>query len=162
MPAIKITRAELAALEPCYLYERLQLFGRRKYLTASQALEAGATIEDILWVAGRLGLGVKCVEFAEACVKRVEHLRDASPRSPEARAKIRLQVNRAAGYAANAGRYAGHGNTIYAAKEAQWAASAAQVAVYWSVRVMGDPAPAVAGQGAEYEAQEALIKEIFG
>lgn len=71
---IKLTRDQLAAMHPCDADRRLTLFGRRKTMTARQALAAGATIGDLLWVAGRLGLKRECVQFALLCAQRTAHL----------------------------------------------------------------------------------------
>jgi len=71
---IRLSREELTALDPCDQAHRLALFGRRKYLTARLALEAGATVSDLLWVAGRLGRKDLCVKFALACAQRTAHL----------------------------------------------------------------------------------------
>jgi hypothetical protein len=67
----KLTYAQLADLDPCGLEGRKALWGRRKALTAVQALEAGASVEDILWVAGRLGRKDLCVRFSLMCAQRV-------------------------------------------------------------------------------------------
>lgn len=64
------TRAQIAALKPCSL-DKLRVFKGRKTLTVAEALEAGASIDDLLWVAGRLGLKTECVRFAIACAQRV-------------------------------------------------------------------------------------------
>ena len=71
---IKLTREQLTALDPCDLDVRLQLFGRRKSLTARQALDAGATVADLLWVLGKLGRKRECVLFALGCARAVAHL----------------------------------------------------------------------------------------
>lgn len=72
--AISLTPDQLSTLNPCALDERIALFGTRKRMTAKQALKAGATISDLLCVAGRLGLKEQCVRFALACAQRVAHL----------------------------------------------------------------------------------------
>ena len=46
------------------------LFGHRRTLTVRQAIKAGAPIRDLLWVAGRLGLGHLCADFAARCAAR--------------------------------------------------------------------------------------------
>ena len=71
---IRLTKAELTALDPCGLDDRLKLFGRRKSMDARQALEAGVSIDDLLWVAGSLGRKDLCVRYALACAQRVAHL----------------------------------------------------------------------------------------
>jgi hypothetical protein len=67
---IKLTRDEIIALVPCNL-RKVPDFGRRKYMTASQALAAGAPIVDILWVAAKIGRRDICVRFAVECARRV-------------------------------------------------------------------------------------------
>jgi hypothetical protein len=54
--------------------DKIPSFGRRKYMTAAQALAAGVSIDDLLWVAGRMGLKEQCVRFALACARRVAYL----------------------------------------------------------------------------------------
>ena len=83
MTRYSITKEELKALDPCDLDERLELFGGRERLTVAQALEAGATVEDVLWAAGRMGHKAECVRFAVACAESVAHL-NTDPRVQEA------------------------------------------------------------------------------
>ena len=52
MTTLRLTYQDVLALRPCSI-DRVPSFGRRKYLTAAQALERGATIEDLLWVAAK-------------------------------------------------------------------------------------------------------------
>lgn len=52
---ITLSRAQVEALNPCDL-NKIPSFGSRKRMNARQALEAGVNIEDLLWVAGMLGL----------------------------------------------------------------------------------------------------------
>lgn len=47
MTALRITREELLALHPCDPDRKLALFGKRKSLTARQALAAGVSIENV-------------------------------------------------------------------------------------------------------------------
>jgi hypothetical protein len=68
----KLSKEQLIAMRPCDLSDRLQLFGERNTLTVRQALRAGATISDLLWVAGQLGLGEKCALFAQRCADRAK------------------------------------------------------------------------------------------
>ena len=71
---LSITRDQLASFDPCDLPARLKLFGKRKRLTARQAIAAGASIRNVLWVMGRVGRKDLCVRFALACAQRVAHL----------------------------------------------------------------------------------------
>lgn len=71
--ARKLTFEQLAALNPCNLSGRKALFGRRKALTVKQALAAGATVHNILWVAGQLGHKTEIVEFTCRAASRVAH-----------------------------------------------------------------------------------------
>lgn len=75
----KLTRAELTALGPCDLDAALALFGRRESVTARQALDAGATVSDLLWVLGALGRGDLCARFAIGEARAVAHL-NSNPR----------------------------------------------------------------------------------
>jgi hypothetical protein len=76
---ITLTLAQLEALNPCDFEGRKALYGRKRSLSAVQALEAGASISDLLWVAGRLGRKDLCVRFALLCAQRVAHL-NSDPR----------------------------------------------------------------------------------
>lgn len=71
---LSITLDALLALGPCDAESRSTQFGRRKTMTAAQALKAGASVRDILWVAARMGRKDLCVRFALACARRVAHL----------------------------------------------------------------------------------------
>lgn len=132
---IKLTRAQVVALGPCS-ENRIPDFGRRKSMTAAQALEAGATIDDLLWVAGRLGRKDLIVHFALACAQRVAHL------NPDPR------VGGALGAAA-----AWVADPSEENRTAAWAAGAAGAAAR---------AAAWAAGAAEQEAQRAIFLEIFG
>ncbi len=88
MTVITLTRAEVAALKPCSL-DKLKVFEGRDRLNAREALEAGASIRDLLWVAGKLGLKRQCVQFAVACAERVAHL------NPDPRVQAALDAARA-------------------------------------------------------------------
>ena len=175
--AIRLTRAQVVALGPCS-ESRIPKFGRRKTMTASQALDAGASVDDLLWVAGRLGRKDLCVRFALACAQRVAHL------NPDARVQAALDAtaswladpteeNRAAAWAAawaaRAARAAWDASNAaaWAAGDAAWAARAARAAASnawdaaWDARAASN-AGAGAAVAAEREAQRAIFKEIFG
>jgi len=70
---IRLTREEALALRPCST-DKVPDFGRKKYFTAKEALAAGVSIPDLLWVAGRLGLKRQCVEFALGEAQSVAYL----------------------------------------------------------------------------------------
>ena len=88
MTTLKLTYQDVLALKPCSI-DRVPSFGRRKYLTAAQALERGATVEDLLWVASQIGRKDLCVRFALACTQRVAYL------NPDPRAQAALHVTQA-------------------------------------------------------------------
>ena len=163
--AIRLTRAQVVALNPCS-ENHIPDFGRRKSMTASQALDAGTTIPNLLWVAGRLGRKDLCVRFALACAQRVAHL------NPDARVQAALDAtaawladptdrNRAAAWAAaraaaRAAAWAARAaDAAEAADTASWAADAAA----WAARAADAAEDA---EDAEREAQRAIFKEIFG
>jgi hypothetical protein len=104
-----LTRAALIDMKPCDLSERLALFGDADSLTTEQALAAGATVDDILWIAGRLRLTDGIVEFAERCATRAKGYATAAAvaryaaRSADAAAVVAAD---AATAAADAARYA--------------------------------------------------------
>ena len=68
---IKLTRLEVEALKPCSL-DKIPNFGRRKFMNARQAFEAGVSLDDLLWVAGKLGRANECVEFANKCAEQAK------------------------------------------------------------------------------------------
>jgi len=163
---IKLTRDQVVALGPCS-EDRIPNFGRRKSMSAAQALEAGATIDDLLWVAGQLGRKDLCVKFALACAQRVAHL-NPDPRVPAAIDAAAAWVadpseeNRAAARAAgDAARAAGDAwAAAWAAGAADGAAGAAGDAA-WAAGDAARAAARAAGD-AEREAQRAIFLEIFG
>jgi hypothetical protein len=125
---IKLTREHLTALDPCDLDVRLQLFGRRKSLTARQALDAGATVADLLWVLGKLGRKRECVLFALGCARAVAHL-NTDPRvqgaldATQAWLDDPSEANRLAAAAAAARAAARAADAAYAAADAARAAA---------------------------------------
>jgi hypothetical protein len=181
MTATSITLAELLALDPCDPHARKKLFGHRKSMTAKQALKAGVPIEDILWVASRLGRNDLCVRLALLCAQRVSHL------NPDPRVHAALDAtaawladpseeNRdAAGAAAWAAEAAAEAAAL-AAEDAAWAAWAAREAAKtawaardaaweaaWAARAARAAAREAAGDAgaAELEAQKLILIEVF-
>ena len=131
MTRYSITREELKALNPCDLDERLELFGGRERLTVAQALEAGATVEDVLWAAGRMGHKAECVRFAVACAESVAHLTpDPRVRAAIDAAKAWIasptEENAAAAYAAYVDVYA----VAYSVYDAAYTAANAAYTAY--------------------------------
>jgi hypothetical protein len=123
---VTITRDQLAAMKPCDLDKRLALFGKRKSLTVAQALKAGATVRDILWVAGRLGLKAECAAFALACARRVEtHATDPRVKAcNDANAAYQANPTQANLTALQAARSATATATAYATYTATYTAAA--------------------------------------
>ena len=151
MTRYAITKEELEALNPCDLDERLKLFGGRERLTVAHALEAGVTVSDVLWTAGRMGHKAECVRFAVACAESVAHL----SHDPRVRAAIEAakawiasptEENAAATYVAAyaadaAGVVAAHRGAraaAYAARTASYAAKAEEQAKY-AADAAGEP-----------------------
>ena len=99
---ITITRDQLTDMDPCDLDARLALFGKRKRLSVTQALKAGATTRDILWVAGRLGLCDQLVTFARGCADAA----DAADAAYAAATDAAYAADAAADAAAAAAAYA--------------------------------------------------------
>lgn len=130
---MKITREQLTDMRPCGLEARLALFGRRKSMTAKRALEAGASVRDVLWVVGRLGRKDLCVRFALACAQRVAYL-TTDPRSAAALAAAQAwlddpsEENRMKAYATDAA-CAAAARAAYAAANAAYAEREAQKAI---------------------------------
>lgn len=126
---LRLSYQQVADLEPCSL-NRIPAFDKRKTMTAAQALAAGVPIDDLLWVAGQLGLKEQCVRFALGCARRAEHL-STDPRVKAANdaaqawldnpcEETRLAADRAAGAADRAG----DALAAWAAWAAAWAAAA--------------------------------------
>lgn len=186
MNKYSITRDRLAELGPCDLNERLALFGEATELNVAQALEAGASVGDILWVAGELGFGMKCAEFAIRCAESmVQYIPDMSARAvivatidaAKACVKDPTPENRAAAYDAYAA-YAAADVDFFASRAARAAANAAANAARaayvagatdaaaYAAYVAGAAADAayVAGAAAgaaAYAAQETWLIELF-
>jgi len=149
------TRAQIAALKPCSL-GKLGVFKGRDALTVAEALEAGASIDDLLWVAGRLGLKTECVRFAIACARRVAHL------NPDPRVQAAIDAAQAWMDNPTDDNRAAWAAAWNAAWEAECAARAARAAGD-AARAAWDAAGAARAAGdAERMAQRALFIEIFG
>lgn len=133
----KLTKDELLAMDPCDRDEQLKLFGRRKSMTARQALDAGASVPDLLWVAGRMGLKRQCVQFVLACAQRTAHL-NTDPR-------VQAALDAASKWLADPSEE----NRLAAADAARAAAARAADAA-WAARDQ------------EIAAQRAIFLEIFG
>jgi len=65
-PVNTYTLDDILALRPCDPDRRRALFADARTLTAREALERGATVQDLLWVAGKMGRKAGCVRFAAA------------------------------------------------------------------------------------------------
>ena len=163
---ITISKSQLQAWQPCDLPLRLAKFGSRDTLNVSQALEAGFTVSDILWVAGKLGLAAECVTFARRAADRAAAAGAAGAADRAARAADRAAAAGAAGAADRAAEAAD-----WAARAAYWAAGvagaaaaraaeAAYWAAYWAAGVAG-AAAARAAEAAEIERQKQDLVELF-
>ena len=71
---ITMTLARLRKLKPCHLERHEPLFEGKPSMTVRQALEAGVSISDLLWVAGKLDLKSQIVSFAARVAREVAHL----------------------------------------------------------------------------------------
>ena len=76
---ITMTLARLRKLKPCQLERCEPLFKGKRSVTVRQALEAGVSIPDLLWVAGRLNLKSQIVAFVARVAREVAHL-NSDPR----------------------------------------------------------------------------------
>ena len=169
MIRIALTFDQLAALAPCDLLSRARLFpGPSTPLDARQAIARGASIKDILWVAGKLRLGPQIVAFAIAVAQRVAHLDttgsaqrclDATVAyqkgpSPENLVVLKECRNAAAfAYAADAAAHAA--TSAYVAAHAAYA-YVADVAAY-----AADAADAATSSYDEREVQKVILLDIF-
>jgi len=75
---IKLTYQQVVDLKPCSVL-KIPSFGTLRTMSAIQALDAGVSISDLLWVAAKLDRQDLCVQFALACAKRAVHLNTAPP-----------------------------------------------------------------------------------
>lgn len=71
---ITLTLAQLRKLKPCDLEPHKPLFEGKRSVSVRQALEAGVSIPDLLWVAGELDLKPQIVTFAARVAREVAHL----------------------------------------------------------------------------------------
>jgi hypothetical protein len=132
----------LKALKPCDLDDRLAMFPVSGKLSLKQAIKAGFSVSDLLWVAGKLGFGKECAIFAANCAKRAKQYAAAD-----------YAADYAAAYAADAAYYADAVAAYYADAVAAYAVAAAAYAV---------AAAAYAGVINERELQMKDIVKIFG
>ena len=86
MPKIILTRETLVALKPCDLPDRLRKFGEADAMGVREAFDAGFTVADVLWVAGRLGLAQDCARVALFAAKQSAHL------NPDSRVAAALEA----------------------------------------------------------------------
>lgn len=147
---IKITKAQLAAMEPCDLDSRLAMFGSQASLTVPQAFKAGFTISDLCWVAGQLGMTDKLVEFARQCATdATSYARaDAYATFLATYADARHAANVAAQVRVCARHAAKSTTAAHAASRATYAATAAR-ATY------------ATADATETKAQQTIFVEIF-
>ena len=154
---IKLTYDQVLKLQPCSR-NKIPDFGRRKYLTAEQALDKGVSVDDLLWVAGKLGRKDLCVRFALECAQRVSHnntdirvskaLRavqawlDSPSKSAAWSARSAAEAAEAAESAESAARYAARSAAWSARSAAESARSAAWSArsAAWSARSAAESA----------------------
>jgi hypothetical protein len=124
---LSVTKEQLIEWRACDLDKRLKLFSREKSMTAAQALKAGASVSDLLWVAGKLGLKRECVQFALACAQKVSHLNS----DPRVRAALDATQSWLDNPSADAASYAeAAADAAYAAAYAAYAAYDADAAAY--------------------------------
>gem|GEM_PF-5219820 len=141
------------------------MFGRRKTMDVKAALEAGASIRDILWVAVRLGHKDLCIAFALACAIRVEHL-DKTGTAASCNKALTAYIaaptdsNRALLREARSAAYAAADAAAYAAAAAAYAvaADAADAADAYAAAYAADAAAAAAAAAA-YAARKREIAE---
>jgi hypothetical protein len=181
---ITLSKSELEALDPCDMHRRRAMFGftGRKRLNVIQALDAGASTQDILWVASRLDRKDLCVRFALLCAQRVAYLnRDqrvqkaldtaqawlgrpsaetANAAYAATNAYAAYAAANAAAYAANAAAYSAKAAAAYAAYYAAYAAAnAAAYAPYAAADSAAYAVKAAAYTGDDANAERARLEE---
>ena len=132
----KLSLAQVLAMSPCNRDNRHLLFAGKKTLTLRQAIKAGASISDLLWVAGKLRLGKECAEFAKRCAERAQG----------------YAASDASSYARDAASYAS-----YAVSYASYAAIDASDAVSYALHAAID----ANSYASETAAQYADMLELF-
>ena len=145
MPKVTLTRETLVALKPCDLPDRLRKFGGADAMGVREAFDAGFTVADVLWVAGRLGLAQDCARVALFAAKQVAHFNPdprvaaaleaaqrcicaPTPAAADAAAHAAADVPAHADAAAHAAAHAAHAAARAAATAARAAANAANAA----------------------------------
>ena len=146
----RITLTALLALRPCDPDRLAPLFGKRKSLTVAQALDAGATVPDVLWVLAHAGHLPTVVAFAEACAARVAHHTAAD--APRA-AAYAYATDAALAYATAATHATAAAYPTVAAAAERAATAAANAAAYAY-------APRAAAYAAEREAQTQILRGL--
>jgi hypothetical protein len=132
MTAVVLTRLEVLALRPCS-EQKIPIYGRRKFMNARQAFEAGVSIRDLCWVASKVGRKRELVMFALKCAQSTAHL-NSNPRvqatldATQAWIDNPSEQTRRAAYAAAA--YADAAYAAAAAADAAYAAAAYADAAY--------------------------------
>jgi hypothetical protein len=157
---IKLTRDQVKALRPCS-DSHIPDFGRRKAMTAAQALAAGATIEDLLWVADKLGREDLCARFGLECAQRVAYL-NSDPRVQAALDATQAWLDNP-GPETAAARAAAWAAARAAARAAAWAAAraAARAAAGDAARAAARAAARDAAWAAAWAAEQAEQRKIF-
>lgn len=156
---IRLTYAELEAMGPCSPSERKALWGGRKYLTPELAFAAGASLNDLLWVAGKLGLKVQLADFASRCAAEVSHLISGSSGS-HAGHSARYSAD-AARYSADAARYSVYAKDYAKAYAARYSADAMALARASAAGHAAGHAAYDAAYDAASEKQKAIFLEVF-
>jgi len=169
---ITMTLTQLRELEPCHLEHHEPLFEGKRSMTVRQALEAGVSIPDLLWVAGRLNLKSQIVAFVARVAREVAHLNSdprvmAAIKAAEAWVREPSEGNReAAANAADAARAATRAAWAAAARaatRAAWATAAARAAT-WAALAAADAArgaTTTTADAADAGLSKQRIREIF-
>ena len=135
---ITLTRSALVRMKPCDIESRLARFDStdKKRLTIQEAFAAGFTVNDVLWIAGKLGLATDCARVAIFAAQQIAYLNtdsrvqaaiDAAQSCINA---IGTDAARAAYAAASAARAARAAYAAASAARAARAADAARAAAY--------------------------------
>ena len=71
----ELTLKQVLAFNPCIRDQVIERFAESKALTARQAFDAGFSVFDLCWLAGKLGEKEKLAMFAAKCADSVKHLK---------------------------------------------------------------------------------------
>jgi hypothetical protein len=162
---ITLTLAQLRKLKPCDLEPHKPLFEGKHSVSVREALEAGVSISDLLWVAGELDLKPQIVTFAAKVAREVAHLNPdprvmAAIEAAEAWVREPSESNREAAARAEGAAARAEGAVAWATLAARTTADAA-AAARAAARAAADAATWAADAGLPEQRIREIFAEVF-